>query len=130
MLARGERESAAVRILRLLLLVGVLLPATGGFSHAAAQGARAVPTASRAAAERAAVDLRHGMTLGEVQRLLGKPWRTALTSSAGSRASSQGTLRWTYIWIASPSMERSLNIDFDATAPEGWTVSGWSWSSY
>jgi hypothetical protein len=65
-----------------------------------------------------------------VQRLLGKPWRTALTSSAGSRASSQGTLRWTYIWIASPSMERSLNIDFDATAPEGWTVSGWSWSSY
>jgi hypothetical protein len=122
---------AAMRLLLLLLLAAVFLAGTGWFSHAGAQGKRAAAGASGAPTERAAVDLRQGMTLDEVQQLLGKPWRTAMTSTGFAGAAWQGTLRWTYTWIASASSsERNLNIDFAAKAPEQWTVSGWSWSSY
>jgi len=55
------------------------------------------------------------MTLEEVQQLLGKPWRTALTGNGSTAAPWQGTLRWTYTWIGAAS---------------AWTVSGWSWSTY
>ncbi|TMH46701.1 MAG: hypothetical protein E6H54_01715 [Betaproteobacteria bacterium] len=120
-----------MRFLLPAMLVAALLAATGGFSLAVAQGARAVAGASRAAPERAAVDLKQGMTLEEVRELLGKPWRTAMTSAGSSGAPSQGTLRWTYTWAASASAsDRNLNIDFTAKAPEQWTVGSWSWSSY
>ena len=103
----------------------------GWFSPAAAQGARPVQGASRAQAERAAVDLRQGMTPEEVQQLLGKPWRTALASNGSAAAPWQGTLRWTYTWISNASAsERSLNIEFTAKAAEQWAVSGWNWSTY
>ncbi|HET7366521.1 MAG TPA: hypothetical protein VFJ70_23355 [Burkholderiales bacterium] len=114
-----------MRLLLLAMLVAVVLAASGWFSHASAQAKRPLASASVAAAERAAVDLRQGMTLEEVQQLLGKPWRTALTSGGS------GTLRWTYTWPNSTSVaERNLNIDFAAKAPEHWTVNGWSWSTY
>jgi len=117
-----------MRLLLLALLVVALAGTTGWFSLAAAQGARAAPNGCRVAAERAAVDLKQGMTPDEVQQLLGKPWRTALT---GSSAPAQGTLRWTYTWTPSSSAsERSLNVDFNAKAAEQWLVSGWSWSGY
>ena len=113
------------------MLVAALLAATGGFSLAVAQGARAVAGASRAAPERAAVDLKQGMTLEEVRELLGKPWRTALASNGSPAAPWQGTLRWTYTWISNASAsERSLNIEFTAKAAEQWAVSGWNWSTY
>ena len=116
-----------MRLLLLALLVATLAT-TGWFSLAAAQGVRASANGSRVAAERAAVDLKQGMSPDDVQQLLGKPWRTALT---GGGAPSQGTLRWTYTWTPSSSTsERSLNIDFNAKAAEQWTVSGWSWSGY
>jgi outer membrane protein assembly factor BamE (lipoprotein component of BamABCDE complex) len=115
-----------MRLLLLAMLVAVLLAGSGWFSHAGAQAKRAVAGASGTPAERAAVDLKQGMTLDEVQQLLGKPWRTALTSGGSS-----GTLRWTYTWPGSSSAaDRNLNVDFAAKAPEQWTVSGWSWSSY
>jgi hypothetical protein len=122
-----------MRLLLLALLVAALLGATGWFSLAAAQGTRegtrASANGSRVAAERAAVDLKQGMTPDEVQQLLGKPWRTALTGSGGPP--SQGTLRWTYTWTpSSATSERSLNIDFTAKAAEQWLVNGWSWSGY
>ena len=72
---------ASMRLLLLAMLVAVLLAASGWFSHASAQAKRAVAGASGAVAERAAVDLRQGMTLEEVQQLLGKPRRTAMTGS-------------------------------------------------
>lgn len=115
-----------MRLLLLAMLVAILLAASGWFSHASAQAKRAVAGASGAVTERAAVELKQGMTLAEVQQLLGKPWRTALTNSG-----SAGTLRWTYSWPSSTSVaERNLNIDFAAKAPEQWAVSGWSWSTY
>ena len=90
--------SASMRLLLLVMLVAVLLAASGWFSHASAQAKRPVAGASGAVAERAAVDLKQGMSLEEVQHLLGKPWRTALSSNGSS-----GTLRWTYTWASSAS---------------------------
>jgi len=116
-----------MRYLLLALLAATLLATAGWFLPAGAQAKRAVAGASAAATERSAVDLRQGMKLDEVQQLLGKPWRTALTSGPSSAPS----LRWTYTWGSSASAaERNLNIDFAAKAPEEWSVSGWSWSTY
>jgi outer membrane protein assembly factor BamE (lipoprotein component of BamABCDE complex) len=119
-------NSTAMRFLLFALLVAALLGTTGWFSPAAAQGARGTAGSSRGAAERAAVELRRGMSLDEVQQLLGKPARTALSGTADT-----GTLRWTYTALASnASSDRNLNIDFSAKAAEPWTVSGWGWSNY
>ena len=121
-------NAAAMRFLLPAMIVAALLAATGWVSIASAQ---AVAGASRATTERAAVDLKQGMTLDEVRELLGKPWRTAMASTGASGAPWQGTLRWTYTWTASASAsDRNLNIDFTAKAPEQWTVGSWSWSSY
>ena len=68
---------------------------------------------SQAQAERNAVELKQGMKLEEVEKLLGKPKRTALKSTAsfatGSSAGelSQGTLQWTYVW----ARERTLHVE-------------------
>ena len=118
---------AALRFVLLMLLLAVLIAIAGLPSRALGQAARPAG-ASRAVAERAAVDLRQGMTTDEVRELLGKPWRTALTGD-----SSAGTLRWTYTWAGAPSSsssERMLNVDFTAKKAEQWSVSGWNWSSY
>jgi len=120
---------AALRFMLFVLLVAVLGTVAGWPSRGLAEGARPAGT-SRAVAERAAVDLREGMTPEEVRGLLGKPWRTALAGTGGAGA---GTLRWTYNWIGSPtssSSERILNVDFNAKTAEQWSVSGWNWSAY
>jgi hypothetical protein len=124
----------ALKLSLVVLLLAAIAAMLVWFSPAAAQGARAVQGASRVQAERAAVDLKQGMTPEEVQQLLGKPWRTALSPSGGAPSTpSQGTLRWTYTWIgsaSSSSSERSLNIDFTGKSGEQWAVSGWNWSTY
>jgi hypothetical protein len=121
------------KLMPVLLLFAAALPAAGWHSSATAQARSAsggsVARAERAA-ERAAVDLKQGMTLDEVRQLLGKPRRTALK---GNGTPGLGTLNWTYTWNggdASSSSERSLVIEFAAKAPDEWTVSGWGWSIY
>jgi hypothetical protein len=118
---------ASVGLLLLLIMVAMIFWMAG--LRWGALGVAAGPAAaSRAVAERAAVDLRQGMTIDEVRELLGKPWRTALTGDSGA-----GTLRWTYNWVGPPSSsssERMLNVDFTAKKVEQWSVSGWNWSSY
>ena len=59
----------------------VLLPCLR--ENPGAQASRPGANPSLAQAERNAVELKQGMTLEEVQKLLGKPKRTALRSSAG-----------------------------------------------
>lgn len=81
--------------------------------------------------ERKAVGLRQGMTLDEVQTLLGKPRRTALRET--SRAAGQpwqGTLLWTYAWAADShaASEPNLRIEFAANTPNQWYVNAWEWS--
>lgn len=124
---------AALRFLLLLLVLAALIAIAGWPAHGIAQAGRSAAQ-SRPDAERAAVELRQGMTPDEVQGLLGKPWRTALSGNVGalSGAGAQ-TLRWTYTWIASrsaSSSERMLNVDFSAKSEEKWSVSGWNWSAY
>ena len=110
-----------------LVLAAALLPAP-----ALAQAPRA--SAPPSSAERNAVELRQGMTPEEVQKLLGKPRRTALRAETGyAGATPQGTLQWTYIWggaSGSTSSERTLQVDFAAKGVDQWTVNGWAWPGY
>jgi hypothetical protein len=107
---------SAVRLTS-LLLVAALLPA----------GALAQSP------ERNAVELRQGMTPEEVQKLLGKPRRTALRADGGYAGSpTQGTLQWTYVWGASnaASSERVLQVDFAGKGAGQWSVNGWGWPGH
>ena len=116
------------------LLFLAALPLSLAWSPAAtAQTPRPVAALSAAQAERNSVSLRQGMSAEEVERLLGKPRRTALKAASGSSATTpwQGTLQWTYSWPgASSSSPGSLNVVFAATTPEKWLVNSWEWSSY
>jgi outer membrane protein assembly factor BamE (lipoprotein component of BamABCDE complex) len=73
------------------------------------------------------VDLKQGMSAEEVQRLLGKPRRTALKSGS---TSTQGTLQWTYLWAGASSSQGILQVEFAAKAPQAWYVDSWEWRSY
>jgi hypothetical protein len=112
-------------------LYAVLLPAA--LSCLLAGAATAAPAEDKMTyvqAERRAVDLKQGMTLDEVQKLLGKPRRTALKSAGYSSTDSQGTLQWTYTWTSASQSERNLQVTFVSKLPEQWLVNGWDWSGY
>lgn len=103
-----------------LLVFGALLAPLAWIPPALAQS----PTGTNAAfaqAERKAVGLKQGMSLEEVQKLLGKPKRTSLKNGGNF-----GTLYWTYAWTS----ERTLQVVFAAKAPDQWQVNGWEWSDY
>jgi hypothetical protein len=98
-----------------------VLPAGG-------QELRPAGVLSLAQTERSAVDLKQGMSAEEVQKLLGKPRRTALTSPGSyPNTTSQGILQWSYSWTGSRG---KLNIDFVAKAPDQWYVNNWEWTIY
>jgi hypothetical protein len=84
------------------------------------------PTLSLSQAEHMSGDLRQGMTSAEVEKLLGRPRRTALKNDG---APSKGTLQWTYTW-ANPSGPGSLRVEFTSKSPDEWTVNSWEWASY
>jgi hypothetical protein len=118
-----------MRHLPTLLFVATLLTSLPWISPAAAEPARAATTLSLAQAERMAADLKQGMKLEEVQKLLGKPRRTALRhDGSSSSVPSHGMLQWTYSW-GSPS-QGSLQVEFAAKAPEEWYVNSWQWATY
>ena len=83
-------------------------------------------------AERLAIDLQQGMALQEVERLLGKPKRTALRTLgySGPVGSSQDTLQWTYSWSAPAQSDRTLQVVFAGKSPDGWLVHSWDWNGY
>ena len=121
----------ATRLSALLFLAA--LPLSLAWSPAAtAQTPRPAAALSAAQAERNSVSLRQGMSAEEVERLLGKPRRTALKAASGSAATTpwQGTLQWTYSWPGGSSSPGSLNVVFAATTSQQWQVNGWEWSSY
>jgi len=87
-------------------------------------------TLSLAQAEHNAADLKQGMTVDEVQKLLGKPTRTALKSDSNSAATpSKGTLQWTYSW-SSASSQGSLRVEFISKSLEEWYVNSWQWLTF
>jgi len=79
--------------------------------------------------EQRAVDLKQGMTPEEVEKLLGKPKRTALRAQVGLHES-QGSLQWTYTWSSPSQSDRSLQVVFATKAPERWLVNSWDWTGY
>jgi hypothetical protein len=110
-----------------VVLFGVLFTLV---ALAGAQSSRPPAGLSVAQAERNAVDLKQGMSAEEVQRLLGKPARTALKNNDGlSSASSSAMLQWTYNWSTN-STPATLHIKFAAKTPEVWLVNSWEWASY
>ena len=120
--------------LPILVFLAAFLPALAWLAPAGAQAAGPAATPKRAQAERNAVDLKQGMTIEEVQQLLGKPQRTTLRSNGvASSAPGQGALQWTYVWNnagSSSSSERTLSVDFAAKAADQWLVNGWGWNGY
>jgi hypothetical protein len=80
-------------------------------------------------AEQRAVDLKQGMTLEEVEKLLGKPKRTALRTQVGLHES-QGSLQWTYTWSSPSQSDRGLQVVFASKAPERWLVNSWDWTGF
>lgn len=112
---------------RMALFAAAFAASLAWTSPASAQKSRAGEHGGVAQSERKAVELKQGMTLEEVQKLLGKPARTALRNS-GSAATEpwQGTLQWTYAW----SRESVLNVVFAAKAPQQWSVDSWDWATY
>jgi hypothetical protein len=113
-----------------LLLLSAMLPTLLWLSPASAQSATPTASLSLAQAEKAAVDLKQGMSAEEVQKLLGKPLRTALKTTGGpASAPSQGTLQWIYSWSGS-SAPGNLHIEFVAKTAEQWFVNSWEWTTY
>jgi hypothetical protein len=110
-----------------LALFGALLPWS---AVAGAQSSRPAVGLSVAQAERNAVELKQGMSAEEVERLLGKPRRTALKSNDNSSSSpTRGTLQWTYQWNSN-SNPAILHVNFASKTPEAWLVNSWEWGSY
>ena len=113
-----------------LLFLAALSSSVAWSPSASAQAARPVAPLSAAQAERNSIELRQGMSLEEVQGLLGKPRRTALKTAGFSTTPGQGILQWTYSWPGTGSSQGSLEVVFNATAPEKWLVNSWEWSRY
>lgn len=123
-----------MRHLSILVFLATLVASLAWLAPANAQTGAPTASARRAQAERNAVDLKQGMTIEEVQKLLGKPQRTTLRSSGSvSSTMGQGALQWTYVWNngggMSSSSERTLSVDFAAKAADQWLVNGWSWNN-
>jgi len=115
-----------MRALPTVVFLAALAASLAWMPPAGAQAPRAGAQASFGQAERNSVDLKQGMTLEEVQKLLGKPKRTALKNTSNAVEAWQGTLQWTYVW----SPDRTLQVVFAAKTPEQWFVNSWDWSTY
>jgi hypothetical protein len=110
-----------------LAFLAALFTAPAWLPPAGAQPSRPGADRDFARAERNSVELKQGMTLEEVEKLLGKPKRTALKHASSSVSEPwQGTLQWTYAWAS----QRSLHVVFAAKAPQQWYVNSWDWSDY
>lgn len=119
-----------MRHLPSLVLLAALLSALPLASSSGAQASQPASSLSLAQAERMASDLKQGMSAEDVQKLLGKPRRTALKNDGGCpNTPSQGTLQWTYTW-PSASGQGSLRVEFAAKSPEQWYVNSWEWVTY
>jgi len=112
------------------ILVPALLSCLFYSAAPAAQGQKSL---SLPQAERLAVDLKQGMSLEEVQKLLGKPKRTSLKAdpfAAGGQPPVGGVLRWTYSWSSSSQADRTLQVVFASKSAELWQVNSWDWNTY
>jgi hypothetical protein len=119
-----------MRRLHSLAFLTVLATSLPFSSTANAESTRTDGSLSLAQGERMAADLKQGMSLDEVQKLLGKPSQTALKSDANAtNVPSKGTLQWIYAF-GGASAQRSLRVEFAAKSLEDWYVNSWEWTTY
>ena len=121
-----------MRSLRPAILLSSLLACLLCSTEVAAQPANPKGRLTLGQAERLAVELKQGMTLSDVEQLLGKPKRTALRAMGyvTSAGSSQDILQWTYAWPSPTQSDRTLQVVFTGKAPDGWLVRSWDWTGY
>jgi preprotein translocase subunit Sec61beta len=82
-------------------------------------------------AERQSIELTQGMSAEEVERLLGKPKRTALKQGpAASADPSPGSLQWNYTWTDTSQRDSSLQVVFTRKPAGQWLVESWGWNAY
>jgi hypothetical protein len=119
-----------MRSLPTALIVPLALVLATNVSSVFAQSPRSTAAVTFAQAERNSVDLKQGMSVDEVERLLGKPRRTTLKNNVNSmNTSSPGILQWTYSWTGGSS-PATLQVEFAAKSPESWYVNSWEWMRY
>jgi hypothetical protein len=108
----------------------VLAAACIGAAPVAAQDAPVDGKMALEQAEKLAANLRQGMTVEEVQKLLGKPQQTSLKSGGDAPDPvSKGTMQWVYLWGGSAN-HSALRVEFAAQrleALEPYRVSSWQW---
>ena len=113
-----------------ILIVALALVVVSDVSSVLAQSSRSAAGVTFAQAERNSIELKQGMSVDEVERLLGKPRRTTLKNNGSStNASSPGVLQWTYSWTGASS-PATLQVEFAAKSPESWSVNSWEWMRY
>ena len=122
-------EVLHVKHLPILVFLAALFPSLTWAAPAGAEPSRPPKTLTLAHAELMAADLKQGMSIDDVQGLLGRPRRTTLKNTSGS-ANPQGTLQWTYNWTGSSSSPGNLRVDFVSKTPNAWYVNSWEWANY
>jgi hypothetical protein len=111
-----------------LVFLAALIPSLTWAAPPGVESSRSPENLSLADAERRAADLKQGMSIEDVQELLGKPRRTSLKNNSGS-GNPQGTLQWAYNWTRS-SVPGNLRVDFISKTPNAWYVNSWEWANY
>lgn len=115
---------------RLLLLIALTIAGLATTVPAIAQRSEARSTMTFVKAERQSIELRQGMTSEDVERLLGKPKRTALKQGfAASADAAQGSLQWTYMWADTSQRDDTLQVVFTRKSGQ-WLVESWGWNAY
>jgi len=110
-----------------VVALALAIAAAAGTAAVVAQDAPNDGGLTVAQAEKLAANLRQGMTVDDVQKLLGKPQQTALQSDgAAPNLPSKGTLQWSYLWSSAGNHQR-LRVDFTAQPLEPYHVSSWQW---
>lgn len=112
-----------------VVTLAIVLGATAGTVAVFAQDAASDNGLTIAQAEKLAANLRQGMSVDEVQKLLGKPQQTALQGNDGApNLPSKGTLQWSYLWSSAGKHAR-LRVDFTAQPLETYHVNSWQWTA-
>jgi len=89
------------------------------------------PSMTLVQAERQSIELKQGMNSEEVERLLGKPKRTALKQGSSLQADApQGSLEWSYLWADTSQRDSTLKVVFSRKPSGPWLVESWSWNAF
>ena len=95
-----------------------------------AQRSDARPGMTLVKAERQSIELKQGMNPEEVERLLGKPKRTALKQGSSiSVDAPQGSLEWSYVWADTTQRDSTLQVVFSRKPSAPGLVESWSWNA-